>query len=549
MQHTRRTIRTALFTLSALLVTAAGADTVIHNVRGYTLADDALEQFTYLHVDDDGRVVEAGNGEAPAARTRIDAGGAVMLPGLIDAHGHVSSLGLAMSRVDLVGTRSLDEALARIGAFAEANPNLEWITGRGWNQELWTVAEFPSAADIDAVVADRPVYLGRIDGHAAWANTAALRAAGIDANTRPPPGGDIHRDANGRATGILIDDAMTLVTRHIPEPDQVARMTAIGRAMEALAAVGLTAVHDAGIHMNDVRAYEALHALDAMPIRIYAMLDGIKTVRSFGPPAATDDEQLIVRSMKLVSDGALGSRGAAMDEPYSDDPENHGLLIIDEAALTAQIGEARKAGYQVNVHAIGDRANRVVLDAYEAVGATAAERHRNEHAQVVHVEDIPRFIELGIVPSMQPTHATSDKNMAEKRVGADRLKGAYAWRTFLDQGSRIAGGSDFPVENANPFWGLYAAVTRQGLDGEPPGGWVPEQRMTREEAFRAFTLDAAWAAHMEDTTGSLEPGKWADFILVDADPFEVDEQRIADIGVLETWVAGERVWRASTGSD
>ncbi len=545
MKHKPTARRLTVLALGVLLVAAAAADTVVHNVRGYTLADNALTQFTFLHVDDDGRVVATGTGKGPEAGTRIDGGGAVLLPGLIDAHGHVSSLGLAMSRVDLVGTRSLDEALERIAAFAEANPTLPWITGRGWNQELWTVAEFPSAADIDGIVADRPVYLGRIDGHAAWANTAALKAAGIDANTRPPPGGDIHRDDEGRATGILIDDAMNLVTRHIPEPDRIDRMKAIALAMEALASVGLTAVHDAGIAMDDVRAYETLHDLGAMPIRVYAMLDGIGTVRAFGPPAATSDDKLIVRSMKLVSDGALGSRGAAMDEPYSDDPENHGLLIIDEAALTGRISEARDAGYQVNVHAIGDRANRVVLDAFEAVGARASERHRNEHAQVVHVEDIPRFVELGIVPSMQPTHATSDKNMAEKRVGADRLRGAYAWRTFLDQGSRIAGGSDFPVENENPFWGLYAAVSRQGLDGEPPGGWVPEQKMTREEAFRAFTLDAAWAAHMDDSTGTLEAGKWADFILVDQDPFEVDERRIADVKVLETWVGGERVWRSA----
>ncbi len=528
---------------STVLAVSVAADTVVHNVRGYTLDDGRLARFSYLHVDADGRVVGTGRGEPPAARARIDGAGAVLLPGLIDAHGHVQSYGATINEVDLIGTRSVDQALARIAAFAEANPDRPWITGRGWNQELWDRKAFPTASDLDRIVSHRPVYLRRVDGHAAWVNTRALTIAGIDRETVSPPGGKIHRDADGKANGILVDDAMPLVANKMPVPDGLGLLEDILRGLNNLASVGLTQVHDAGISLAEVRAYETLERLDALPVRVYAMLDGIEVVRRYGKPRIGADGRLVVRSMKLVADGALGSRGAALETDYSDEPGNAGLLITDKQALETAIGEARRMGYQVNVHAIGDKANRVVLDAFEAVGVAASERHRNEHAQIVSPNDIPRFVDVGIVPSMQPTHATSDKNMAARRLGHDRLAGAYAWRTFLEQGSRIAAGSDFPVESANPFWGFYAAVTRQDLDGNPLGGWLAEQKMTREETFRAFTLDAAWAAHMEDQIGSLEPGKWADFILVDADPFEVPERQIADIVVLETWVAGERVFR------
>lgn len=542
-------IRLALIIIGGVLAcgplggAVARADTVVSNVRGYTFANDSFTQFSYLLFDDRGKVLRTGTGTPPKATVQVDGGGAVLLPGLIDAHGHVFGYGNAMGEVDLVGTRSVEDALARVRKYATDNPRAKWILGRGWNQEMWFPAEFPKASDLDAVIGDRPVLLRRVDGHASWANTRALELAGVASRTLSPAGGDIHVDDNGKPTGILIDAAMDLVGQHVPAPDLAATMLGLSRGMQKLASLGLTAVHDAGIDVQQIEAYRTLHTLDALPIRIYAMLGGIETLRAFGPPQAMNDDRLLLRSVKLYSDGALGSRGAALLAPYSDQRDSLGLLFVEHDELTALIREARGAGYQVNVHAIGDRANRVLLDAFETAGAKPAERHRNEHTQIVDPVDIPRFKSIGIVPSMQPTHATSDKNMAEKRLGRARLAGAYAWRSFLDQGSRIPAGSDFPVEDANPFWGWYAAVTRQDLDGDPPGGWLPEQKMTRVEAFRAFTLDAAWAAHMDNRTGSLEKGKWADFILLDADPFEVSEREIANIGVLQTWVAGRRVWR------
>ena len=518
---------------------------VIDNVRGYSLVGGRLETFSVMEVDGAGRVVRVGDELVVGAvdRRRIDGADRVLWPGLIDAHGHVSSLGFAMQRVDLTGVGSIDQALERVRTFAAAHPELPWILGRGWNQTLWPEQRFPLAKELDRAVADRPVWLNRIDGHAGWANTAALRAAGISSETGAPPGGAIEFAANGQPAGVLVDAAMALIENVVPAPDTDAMTDALGRAVSHLATLGLTSVHDAGVSAAEVGGYEHLLLEDALPIRVYAMLAGLDVQRQLGPPQ-TSNPRLVVRSVKLVVDGALGSRGAALIEPYADDPDNTGLLIIEPAPLEAQILEGRRAGYQMNIHAIGDRGNRVVLDAFEAAGAEPSERHRVEHAQIVQLADISRFAELGLIPSMQTIHATSDRLMAIDRLGEARLAGAYAWQTFLTHNSRIANGSDFPVEQPNPFLGFYAAVSRQGLDGEPAQGWLPEQRMTREQAFRSYTLDAAFAAFMEDEIGSLEPGKWADFVLLDRDPFEVEDRAIADTRVLETWVGGRQVWRA-----
>lgn len=538
MTSIRRELAIAVLTMSL----AAHADVVVDNVSGYAPADGGgIATFDYLVFDESGRVVLTGIGAAPAAESVIDGQGRVLLPGLIDAHGHVSSLGLARLAVDLVGTRSRDEALDRIASYAAANPNLPWIVGRGWNQELWAVREFPTAADIDARGIDRPVWLRRIDGHAGWANGAALAKAGIDERRADPDGGAILRDGNGRATGVLVDRAMELVDAVVPTPTISIRDRALDLAFDELAADGVTSVHDAGISLTEARLYQARAAAGLLPIRVYAMLAGLETVHAFGAPFASPDERLVVRSMKLTADGALGSRGAALLEPYADAPTNRGLVIESAEALAAKIRNARELGYQVNVHAIGDAANRNVLDAYAAAGATASERHRIEHAQIVALDDIARFATLGIVPSMQPIHATSDRAMAIERLDSPRLAGAYAWRRFLDLGLRIPVGSDFPVEPVNPFLGWHAAVTRQDLDGQPPGGWLPDQKMTAAEVFRAFTVDAAYAAFQEHSLGTLAPGSWADFILLDADPFTVEPRAIADVRVLETWVGGRRV--------
>ena len=476
----------------------------------------------------------------------IDGGGRTVLPGLIDAHAHVLSFGLLQSRLNLAGVQSVDEAVARIDAFAADNPHARWILGHGWNQVLWEVQSFPRAADIDVVVADRPVWLRRVDGHAGWANGAAMRLAGIDGDTPDPVGGKIVRDANGKATGVLIDKAMALIDAHVPQPDRAEMRSAIAAANDALLAQGITGVHDAGIGLLNAEVYMSMVDDHELDLRIYAMTAGADEVLdAIGKPLhGYGNGRLSIAAVKLYTDGALGSRGAAMLEPYSDDPENRGLPFWTQAELDAMVAKANAMGFQVAVHAIGDLGNRMALDAFARVqgGRPAPLRNRIEHAQIVALEDIPRFAELGVIASMQATHATSDKNMAEDRVGPERILGGYAWRRLLDAGATLANGSDFPVELSNPFHGLYAAVTRQGRDGEPAGGWYPDQALTRAEALHSFTLAAAYAARQEASLGSLEAGKWADFIVIDRDYFDVPAAQIDDIVVLETWIGGVRVF-------
>ena len=529
-----------------------GAPTLIENVRGYTLAGDRLQRFSGL-VFNAGRVVETGDARAlrrkfPRADL-IDGRGKTLLPGLIDAHGHVLDLGFESVQIMLYDTESLAEAQLRVGAYAKANPDRAWLLGGGWNQVRWKIGRFPLASELDSVVSDRPVALSRVDGHAEWLNTKALRAAGITADTRDPVGGRIERDAAGNPTGVLVDKAMDLVDEIIPHASDAERRAALKGALAHMNSVGLTAVGDAGDDANDIKLYRAFADEGLLTVRIYAMIrdtgQDFAALSKSGPLIGYADERLTVRSVKLFADGALGSRGAALLAPYSDAPNQRGLEFMTEAEMERAIETALRAGYQVNVHAIGDAANRQVLDAFEAAYKTAGGRelrNRIEHAQVVALSDIPRFKQLDLTASMQPTHATSDMNMAEERIGKERIQGAYAWRTFLKQGTRIAAGSDFPVEPDNPFFGLHAAVTRTDRANLPPGGWHPEQAMTLLEAFRAFTLDAAYAEHQENTMGSLEPGKWADFILVDRDLFTTAPAEIWKIKVEQTWLAGKRVY-------
>src|SRR5690606_12198447 len=378
-----------------------------------------------------------------------------------------------------------------------------------------------------------PALLSRIDGHAAWANSAALKLAGIDVDTRDPAGGRIERDAEGNPSGVLVDGAIALVESKVPSATSAQRQQALTLALRQMASVGLTGVQDAGIDRQTYALYRNFAGQGKLTARIYAMIGGTEddfdAISRSGPLVGYGKDFLSVRSVKLYADGALGSRGAALLAPYADDPDNSGLLFNTPDTLTAMIGKALGKGYQVCVHAIGDRANRQVLDSFAAAYANVGGRklrNRIEHAQVVALSDIPRFVELDLIASMQPTHATSDMNMAEDRVGRERIEGAYAWQRFLAQGTRIAGGSDFPVESANPFFGLHAAVTRQDHQGHPPGGWHADQAMSVQQALRAFTLDAAYASHQEETLGTLEPGKWADFILVDQDIFAIDPGRI-----------------------
>ena len=411
---------------------------------------------------------------------------------------------------------------------------------------LWPVKAFPRAADIDAVVSDRPVWLRRVDGHAGWANSAAMKLAGIDRDTADPVGGKIIRDAEGRATGVFIDKAMGLINAHVPQPDKSDMRSAIRAAQDALLSQGITGVHDAGIGLMTAEVYMSMADDDDLDLRIYAMTAGAGDVLdALGAPIrGYADDHLAIAAVKLYTDGALGSRGAAMIEPYSDDPENRGLPFWTQSELDAMVAKANGMGFQVGIHAIGDLGNRMALEAFAKVqdGKPSPLRNRVEHAQIVALEDIPRFAELGLVASMQATHATSDKNMAEDRVGPERIRGGYAWRRMLDAGVVLANGSDFPVELANPFHGLYAAVTRQDRGGMPEGGWYADQALTRAEALHSFTLAGAYAARQEDRLGSLEPGKWADFIVIDRNYYRVPADQIDDIVVLETWIAGRKTF-------
>ena len=534
---------------------ASGASLLVRNVNGYTL-DSAgkLQRFEAL-LASDGKVVATGKASELAARDAsarvVDGGGRALLPGLIDAHGHVMGLGFINTQLDLTTTRSLADALAAVKASAAQHAQATWIRGRGWNQAIWKLGRFPTARELDAATGIRPAWLERVDGHAGWANSAALRAAGIDAATKDPPGGRIERDAHGLPTGVLVDGAMDLIDKIVPAPNAAESTAALDAALATMARVGLTGVHDAGIDAQTFALYKKYADDHRLTARIYAMIGGtdadFDALSRDGPLVGYGDGFLSLSAVKLYADGALGSRGAALLAPYSDDPKNSGLLFHAPAELTAMIAKALSKGYQVCIHAIGDGGNREVLDAFAAAYRQAGGeqlRNRVEHAQVIAVEDIPRFVPLKLIASMQPTHATSDMNMAQDRVGAARLQGAYAWRTLLAQGTVVAGGSDFPVESPNPFFGIHAAATRQDHANRPTGGWRPEQKMTLLEAFRAFTLDAAYAGHQEKNLGTLEPGKWADFILVDRDIFAIAPQKLWSTVVLETWVGGKRVYAA-----
>jgi predicted amidohydrolase YtcJ len=421
------------------------------------------------------------------------------------------------------------------------------VLGRGWNQVLWDDKQFPTAAQLDSVVADRPAVLTRIDGHAVWANSAALRLGGVTRDTADPQGGQILRDAAGNPSGVLVDNAAALVERHIPQPTGEELKRALLVAMRELAALGVTGVHDAGIDARQYRLYEELGAAGQLPIRIYAMLADSPEARDIivaGPKRPQFDDRLQMRAVKAWIDGALGSRGAALLSDYADQTRHRGLMLYTPEQMQALARLTAAHGWQLSVHAIGDAGNRIVLDTFEhTLDASQRERLRPriEHAQVIALEDIPRFATLGVIASMQPTHATSDMNMAEDRIGPKRIEGAYAWRKLIEAGAHLAGGSDFPVELANPFLGLYAAVTRQDREGRPPGGWYPKEKLSREEALRLFTTDAAWASHMEDRVGSLAPGHWADFILVDRNYFETPSGEIDDTRVIATYVAGKKV--------
>lgn len=477
--------------------------------------------------------------------------GRTVVPGLIDAHGHLSNLALSLTRAQLAGTRSKAEVIQRLQDFEQQLGEDEWLLGRGWDQNDWPERAFPDRADLDAHFPDRPVWLIRIDGHAGWANSAALATADRDlGGDWQEEGGYIHRDSGGRATGILVDGATALVGQQVPDISEHLKSRALDLALQRMISLGLTGVHDPGIGRSDMERYLRKIEADAFPVRVYAMADGMGpaldwlcTSGGIHHPSG----RFVARAVKLFGDGALGSRGAALLEDYSDDPGNAGLLFQDDEALQAQLRRVMECGLQAAVHAIGDAANRQALDAFERLMGDYPDnpgRHRIEHVQMLTEADVGRFAELGVIAAMQPTHATSDMYWAEQRVGPERIRYAYAWRSLLDSGARLALGSDFPVEEVNPMLGLYAAVSRQDLDDWPDGGWYPAERITRQEALRGFTLDAAYAGFMEDQVGSLALGKRADFVVLDRDIMAVPPRDIADTRVLQTWLDGKLVFAA-----
>ena len=545
----------------------AYASGVIDNVNGIAIGPDGkIVHFGALMIDDEGKVEKLIQGryqepeykpkkpkrgqpwpERPKGPSfKLDAGGKTLIPGLIDAHGHVMGLGLSLITLDLSDTKSLAEAQAKIRAYAQENTGRKWIIGTGWNQETWGLGRFPTAAELDAAVGDIPVWLERIDGHAGWANSAAIRAAGVSATTKAPAGGRIEMAA-GKPAGVFVDKAMDLIQKVVPAPAPKDRDNALEKAQRALLAVGITGIADMGTSIEDWQAFRRSADRGALRVRIMSYAYGLDNMVLIAGPEPTPwlyDDHLRMGGIKLLLDGALGSRGAWLKADYSDAPGQRGLPMIPSTQLRNIMSRAAMDNFQVAVHAIGDAANGEILDAIQEMSDTYSgdRRWRVEHAQIIDPADLPRFARYGTIASMQPVHETSDWRMATARLGEARLKGAYAWKAMLDNKVPLAFGSDVPVESPNPFPGIAAAMSRQDARGEPAGGWMPEQKVSFEAALDGFTRQAAFAGFAEKKFGSLVPGQRADFLLIDRNIETASPTDIRGTQVLETWINGKRVY-------
>lgn len=549
--------RLLLTTLAALaLTTPAHADTLVDNVNGITLDQDGkLVRFTGLVIDTQGKVkqiLDRKDKRPERPDFKEDGKGRTLIPGLIDAHGHVMGLGFQLMLLDLSETNSLDEALAAIRKYAADNPEMPWIIGRGWNQEKWGIGRFPTAADLDAVVPDRPVWLERIDGHAGWANGAAMAAAKITAATKAPVGGRIEM-AGGKPSGVFVDAAVSLVDAAKPKPLARDLDRAFLLAQQKLIEQGITSIADMGTTIQEWQAYRRAGDKKQLAVRILSYggdVDNMALIAGGEPTPWLYDDRLRMVGVKLYLDGALGSRGAWLKAPYSDAPGQKGLPLLTPAQLRNKMVRASIDKFQVAIHAIGDAANAEALAAIADLTADlpGERRWRIEHAQIIDPADIPKFAELKVIASMQPTHQTSDRVMAEARLGSDRLKGAYAWRSLEKAGVRLAFGSDVPVESANPFPGIAAAISRTDAMGQPIGGWHPEETVTRETALDGFTRTAAYAAFAEDRLGTLMPGMRADFLILAEDPMLASPDTIRKMTPLETWIGGQRYYKAKEGA-
>ena len=539
---------------------AETADSIYINGNIYTVDDD-FTTATAMAVKGD-RILYVGDQEGAeaylGAGTQVtDLEGNTVLPGLIEGHMHISNLGENHLKLDCY-FKSKEDILEMVRQAAEEAEPGQWIQGSGWLDTLWDEPGFPTKEELDAVAPDNPVYLLRADNHMGWFNSMALELAGITKDTPEPQGGQILKNDDGELLGCLTDNAAVMVINIIPTRSEEEQKNAVLMAQEELFSYGFTSAMDAGTKVNYLQHYEDLYESGELKLRIYAMplissTDSAEAdyIRENGPVSGLYHDHLSILGVKVLGDGALGSRGSALLEDYSDDPGNKGSYRFTDEEIYDIMSLAYNNGYQIAYHAIGDGANRQVLNTYERLleeNPREDPRLRIEHFQVVTPEDIDRALELGILTAMQFTHATSDLSMAEDRLGSERIKSAYAWRTVLDKGGIIIGGSDAPVEMVNPYHGLYAGVTRMTRAGEPEGGWYPEQKVTREEALRAFTIWAAYGQFEEDLKGSLEPGKLADFIIIDRDYMTCPEADIKDIQVLATYVGNELVYTKDTSA-
>jgi len=518
------------------------ADLILYNAKVYTV-DEAFRSAEAFAVKD-GKFLAIGSSEeilsTYTADNKIDAEGKFVYPGFYDAHCHFYGYGAnLLKRAELAGTQSTEEILERLRQHRAINPE-GWLEGRGWDQNDWENKQFPDKKLLDAVFPDVPVYLIRIDGHAAWVNSAALRLAGIDATTSISGGQILLKD--GEPSGILLDEAMSLVSEKIPAPTSDFNRKALLLAQENCFKAGLTSVADAGLSREVILLIDSLQKSKQLKMRVYAMLDpSDENIIHFLEKGPYVTERLTVRSIKLYADGALGSRGACMLEPYSDDPENYGLMMRDKDWYLGLCKLADSHGYQVNTHCIGDSANRFMLSIYaDVLKVKNDKRWRIEHAQVLNPADLALFGEYAIIPSVQPTHATSDGPWAEDRLGGSRMAGAYAYKDLLEQNRWLPLGTDFPIEHIEPWLTFYAAVTRKSTDTQHQ--FAASQALTREESLKGITIWPAKAAFEEEQKGSIEPGKWADFIILDRDLMTIPEDSIPGTQLDGTWVAGESVF-------
>jgi len=551
----------SLLLLTLVIPPQSAADIVFKNGNVYT-ANDKSAKAQAIAVKGD-KIIFVGTNEAAqkfvGTNTRvIDLKGNTVLPGFTDAHQHLSGVGQREMTLNLEGTTSLQDLLAKVKARVDQAQPGQWITGRGWIETHWEPSVFPTRWDLDTVSPNNPVILGRADGHGAVANSAALKLGGVDKSTPNPFGGEISKDKNsGEPNGMLLDSAQGLVRRRVPPTTRADEERAVELGVKRDIELGWTQIQDAGGSFADVDIFKKLYAAGTIKLRIYKAVYGpgpnASRLMNEGPTIGAFGNRLTVRTIKVVSDGALGSRGAALLGPYSDAPATSGFLTVKVEELRPMLVEALRKGIQVETHAIGDKANRFILDEYEtalkAVPASerkvAEPRWRVEHAQIVNPADIPRFAKLGIIPSMQPSHAIGDLFFAPSRLGIERLAGAYAWESFIKSGVVVPGGSDAPVERGEPMIEFYAAVARKDQKGFSGEGWHPEEAVTREQALKMFTIWPAYAAFEEKLRGTIEVGKLADFTILSADIMTIPAPEILKTRNVMTVINGEVVYEAS----